>query len=301
MKKYLVKFNYGNGSDKGEMLVDAGDKSEAKSSAVRIQGANGIAITTKSIYSVQEMPAPSPTSEERGQDGEPGPNYLSSHDDDPREDEDSYMELAKDMETFVDKFEESHKLTATEAIGVQPDSMKVREKWAERLRTMKDNRAIETDLLSDGEAAMFDQMIANTAEMIRDFAPIDLAKENAELKRLLHDLTPGGSEFYNDPERCAKWIRESRQEAHFSMAAIIKEEKEKNAKLEEQLNTGANQYAFAEATRQQQAKDIEGFKQIAKIAQEDLEFLLKEVQPGSYRAAFTIAELNKIIYTKKDN
>lgn len=38
-----------------------------------------------------------------------------------------------------------------------------------------------------------------------------LKDENEKVKRLLHDLTPGGSEFYNDPERCYKTILEMRQ------------------------------------------------------------------------------------------
>ncbi len=62
-----------------------------------------------------------------------------------------------------------------------------------------------------------------------------LYRENEKLKRLLHDLTPGGSEFYNDPEYCAKWIRESRTDAHYSMANIIKETKDENKKLREVL------------------------------------------------------------------
>ena len=71
----------------------------------------------------------------------------------------------------------------------------------------------------------------------------ELLKENEQLKRLLHDLTPGGSEFYNDPEYCAKWIRESRQENHYQLGGIIKETKKENEQLKEQLETGANQYA----------------------------------------------------------
>jgi hypothetical protein len=34
-----------------------------------------------------------------------------------------------------------------------------------------------------------------------------LAAENARLKRLLCDLTPGGSEFVNSPENCAAWVQ----------------------------------------------------------------------------------------------
>lgn len=60
-----------------------------------------------------------------------------------------------------------------------------------------------------------------------------LHAENEKVKRLLHDLTPGGSEFYNDPEYCAKWIRESREENHYSLARQIKEAKAENERLRE--------------------------------------------------------------------
>ena len=38
-----------------------------------------------------------------------------------------------------------------------------------------------------------------------------LKTDNEKLKILLHDLTPGGSEFVNDPEYCAKWIKDDRE------------------------------------------------------------------------------------------
>jgi hypothetical protein len=31
--------------------------------------------------------------------------------------------------------------------------------------------------------------------------------DNTNCQRLLESLTPGGSEFHNDPERCAQWIK----------------------------------------------------------------------------------------------
>ncbi len=59
----------------------------------------------------------------------------------------------------------------------------------------------------------------------------NLLNENEKIKKLLHELTPGGSEFYNDPEYCAKWIKESRTENHYLLSNKIKDLKEKNAKL----------------------------------------------------------------------
>lgn len=65
---------------------------------------------------------------------------------------------------------------------------------------------------------------ANAARIITTWNEYDQLKaENEKVKRLLHDLTPGGSEFYNDPEYCAKWIRENRTESHYNMGGIIKD------------------------------------------------------------------------------
>ena len=35
-----------------------------------------------------------------------------------------------------------------------------------------------------------------------------LEEENRQLKEYLESLTPRGSEFHNDPERCVAWVRE---------------------------------------------------------------------------------------------
>lgn len=71
----------------------------------------------------------------------------------------------------------------------------MRKKWADRLQNMKDNRAKESDTNTDAENYLIDQMIANTAEIIRDFAPIDLADqvkeltaENERLKDILTEM-----------------------------------------------------------------------------------------------------------------
>lgn len=62
-----------------------------------------------------------------------------------------------------------------------------------------------------------------------------LQAEIQRLKRLLHDLTPGGSEFYDDLEYCAKWIRENREENHYSLVKQIAAIKEKNKQLVDAL------------------------------------------------------------------
>ena len=52
------------------------------------------------------------------------------------------------------------------------------------------------------------------------------------VKRMLHDLTPGGSEFYNDPGRCIGWIKQRFDS--FSMHKIA-EFKEKLKEIKEAL------------------------------------------------------------------
>jgi hypothetical protein len=49
------------------------------------------------------------------------------------------------------------------------------------------------------------------AEYIAQASPariLSLIGEARELQRLLEDLTPGGSEFHDDPQRCAQYVRE---------------------------------------------------------------------------------------------
>jgi len=91
------------------------------------------------------------------------------------------------------------------------------------------------------------------------FPPIDLKEQFKNVRdlviayqqvtRLLHDLTPGGSEFYNDPEYCAKWIRKEREECAALQRGTIKElkaeleaTKQMEAKLREALERIKNTY-----------------------------------------------------------
>lgn len=48
-----------------------------------------------------------------------------------------------------------------------------------------------------------------------------LKADHEKVNRLLHDLTPGGSEFYGNPNYCAKWIRENRDESASVYRAVI--------------------------------------------------------------------------------
>jgi len=86
---------------------------------------------------------------------------------------------------------------------------------------------------------LFEQMTAISKAAAYDAISPEYSRlkdENEKIKRLLHDLTPGGSEFYNDPEYCAKWIRDNRTENHYSLAKIIAELKGENAQLAIKLN-----------------------------------------------------------------
>jgi len=68
----------------------------------------------------------------------------------------------------------------------------------------------------------------------------ELVIENEKIKKLLHELTPGGSEFYNDPEYCAKWIKENRQENHYALAGQVKIWKDRAKYLEDLINEYAD-------------------------------------------------------------
>jgi len=64
--------------------------------------------------------------------------------------------------------------------------------------------------LGDLEKKNYVYQLAKSKELMRqiDKREFYLQAENEQLKKLLESLTPGGSEFYNDPERCAAFIRE---------------------------------------------------------------------------------------------
>jgi hypothetical protein len=62
--------------------------------------------------------------------------------------------------------------------------------------------------------------------------------EYLKVVKLLEDLTPGGSEFYNDPEYCAKWVKEQVQSVPRLMLPIKRENdklKKDNAAMLEAL------------------------------------------------------------------
>jgi hypothetical protein len=79
---------------------------------------------------------------------------------------------------------------------------------------------------------------------------IKLRQSNESIKRLLYDLTPGGSEFYNDPEYCASTIREMREANHYTLSGIIKEQKQENERLKRLINENRNMVFDDEAWEQ---------------------------------------------------
>lgn len=58
-----------------------------------------------------------------------------------------------------------------------------------------------------------------------------LKAENESIKKFLESLTPGGSEFHNDPVRCFSIIKEQIQSSTSSLTKIISNLKAENAKL----------------------------------------------------------------------
>jgi hypothetical protein len=57
----------------------------------------------------------------------------------------------------------------------------------------------------------------------KDMTPSQIIDLLWRYKRALEGLTPGGSEFVNDPEFCAQWARKARDTQH---AMIIKQQVE---------------------------------------------------------------------------
>lgn len=64
----------------------------------------------------------------------------------------------------------------------------------------------------------------------------ELKEENEKVKRLLHDLTPDGSEFYNDPEYCAKFIKETHKAEINTLAKIVVSLKKEIATLQNKIS-----------------------------------------------------------------
>ena len=60
--------------------------------------------------------------------------------------------------------------------------------------------------------------------------------ENVRLKNMLESLTPGGSEFHNDPERCTEYALERRD----SLREIAKSAVKEKLRLEKELTALQN-------------------------------------------------------------
>jgi len=89
-----------------------------------------------------------------------------------------------------------------------------------------------------------------------------LYRENQQLKRLLHDLTPGGSEFYNDPEYCAKWVKEERE--GFKKFAV-------------------NKIDEVQTINQQLKKDIELLREALRANNLNLNICMGNEKPGKFK------------------
>ncbi len=63
-----------------------------------------------------------------------------------------------------------------------------------------------------------------------------LEAENVRLKNMLESLTPGGSEFYNDPKRCTEYALERRD----SLREIAKSAVKEKLRLEKELTALQN-------------------------------------------------------------
>ena len=72
---------------------------------------------------------------------------------------------------------------------------------------------------------------------------VEARDHDAEVRRYdlaLQSLTPGGSEFVRDPERCVEFVRQARDEEHKALMAAkakVKRMREAGDKLRDALNT----------------------------------------------------------------
>lgn len=57
-------------------------------------------------------------------------------------------------------------------------------------------------------------------------------QERDQWQKSLHSLTPGGSEFANDPSACVEWIRKTRSGQHNTILALKRERDQLRARVE---------------------------------------------------------------------
>jgi len=58
-------------------------------------------------------------------------------------------------------------------------------------------------------------------------------RERDQWKKALHGLTPGGSEYADDPVACVEWVRKSREDQHYAILSF----KTQRDRLREVLQT----------------------------------------------------------------
>jgi hypothetical protein len=88
---------------------------------------------------------------------------------------------------------------------------------------------------------------------------LSLVADRSRFRSAILSLTPGGSEFYDEPERCVEWARERMANA----AKLAKERNELRAEVERLTGELAAANAALAATKQQLAEalvDIEYWK-----------------------------------------
>jgi hypothetical protein len=116
--------------------------------------------------------------------------------------------------------------------------------WCDKKHPMvfrlKTNYGYGPDETYEVMTAFADQQTADMEKRAKyaEKVSYDTSVQNANLmarleavNRLLHDLTPGGSEFYNDPEYCAKWVRENHLAAKIELTECVAKAKKELAGL----------------------------------------------------------------------
>lgn len=97
-------------------------------------------------------------------------------------------------------------------------------------QSIKEETKKEVAVDNSKEGLNWDKLNAKYMEEVRENTSLKARIE--EINRLFHDLTSGGSEFANDPEYCAKWIRENRNSESKTLKEIIVSSKARIVVLE---------------------------------------------------------------------
>jgi len=109
-------------------------------------------------------------------------------------------------------------------------------------------------------------------------------EERDEWKKALHILTPGGSEFANDPSACVEWIRKARSSQHNTILALKGERDQARADTQS-LRELVGQWIWAMylTPESYECRTIETYRQAVEARVRQLEELVQAELPPPLR------------------